>query len=230
MSGLSIENRFAPINSALINEAEVNKSDNKLKQSDFIELLVAQVKNQDPTKPMDPGEFMNQLTQTSMVNGLSELQTSFDSLATKLSSGQSLQAAGLVGKSVLLPGGQALLTAGSSISGQLNLEKQASDVSLNIYNSSGEQIRAMPLGGHNAGNLQFQWDGFADDGSAMPQGHYLVTAEALIDGKQQAVEVFLETRIDSISLNQSIDGEPAGTVLNLASGRAVPLSDVKQIM
>ncbi|MCG6939205.1 MAG: flagellar hook assembly protein FlgD [Gammaproteobacteria bacterium] len=230
MSGLSIENRFAPINSALANEAGVNKPGNKLNQSDFIELLVAQVKNQDPTKPMDPGEFMSQLTQTSMVNGLTDLQTSFDSLATKLSSGQSLQAAGLVGKSVLLPGGQALLTAGSSINGQLNLEKQASDVSLNIYNSRGEQIRALPLGGHNAGNLQFQWDGFADDGSAMPQGHYLVTAEALVDGKQQAVEVFLESRIDSISLNQSIDGQPSGTVLNLASGQAVPLSDVKQIM
>ena len=229
MSELSIENGFTPVNSAVINKAEVNKSDNELNQSDFIELLVAQVKNQDPTKPMDPAQFMNQLTQSSMVNGLNDLQTSFDSLATKLSADQSLQAAGLVGKSVLLPGGQGVLTAASTISGQLDLEKQASDVNLKIFNTRGEQVRTLSLGGHDAGALQFQWDGFADDGSALPQGHYLLTAEALIDGEQQGVEVLLETRIDSISLNQSIDGEPAGTVLNLASGQSVSLNDVTQI-
>ncbi len=230
METLNINNSFSAINSTAINETALNESDNELNQADFIELLVAQIKNQDPTEPMDPSQFMNQLTQSSMVNGLAELQTSFDSLATKLTSDQSLQAAGLVGKSVLVPGGQGLLAADSTISGQLNLDRQASDVSLNIFNNHGEQVRTLPLGGHDAGNLQFQWDGFADDGSPVPKGDYLVTAEALIDGKQQAVEVFLETRIDSISLNQSIDGAPAGTVLNLASGQSVSVSDIEQIM
>lgn len=230
MAELSIEKGYAPVNSAVINKAETSKSDNELTQSNFIELLVAQVKNQDPTKPMDPGEFMNQLTQSSMVNGLSELQSSFDSLATKLSSGQSLQAAGLVGKSVLLPGGQGQLTTASTVSGELYLDKQASEVNIEIFNTRGEHIRTLPLGGHGTGAVQFQWDGFADDGSAMPQGDYLVTADALIDGKQQALEVFVKARIDSISLNQSIDGEPEGTVLNLANGQSVSLSDVKQIM
>ena len=225
----SIENSFTPLNTAAINESTLNKSKQQLNQSDFIELLVAQVKNQDPTKPMDPAEFMGQITQSSMVNGLNELQNSFDSLATKLSSGQSLQAAGLVGKSVLVPGSQGLLTAGSTISGQLNLEKQASEVNISIYNSHGEQVKTLPLGGHDAGPLQFQWDGFGDDGSVMPQGHYLVTAEALIDGTQQAIEVSLETRVESVSLNQNIDGVATGTVLNLEGGQTVSLNDVTQI-
>ena len=56
-----------------------------------------------------------------------------------------------------------------------------------------------------------------------------MTAEALIDGNQQAIEVSLEERIDSISLNQSVEGSPAGTVLNLASGQSVALNDVTQI-
>lgn len=229
MAALSIDNSFTSINPAVINETETTQSNDELTQADFIELLVAQVKNQDPSKPMDPSEFMNQLTQSSMVNGLNELQTSFDSLATKLTADQSLQAAGLVGKSVLLPGGQGLLTSDSTISGQLNLERPASEVKLIIFNSRGEQVRTLPLGGNDAGNLQFQWDGFADDGSALPQGNYLVTAEALIDGEQQGIEVLLETGIESISLNQGIDGEAAGTLLNLTSGQSVSLNDVQQI-
>jgi flagellar basal-body rod modification protein FlgD len=228
MEALNFESSTSSINSAA-NNAALNKPNDELSQSDFIELLVAQVKNQDPTKPMDPSEFMSQLTQSSMVNGINELQKSFDSLATKLTSDQSLQAAGLVGKSVLLSGGEGLLTTGGNISGQLNLERQASDVKLNIFNSSGELVKTLPLGGQYAGELQFKWDGFGDGGAVMPEGHYLITAEALIDGDQQAIEVALETRIDSISLNQNIDGTQAGSLLNLANGQTVTLGEIQQI-
>ena len=229
MPELSIDNSFTSLNPASINKVAAGESKDELSQADFIELLVAQVKNQDPTKPMDPSQFMNQLTQSSMVNGLNDLQNSFDDLATKLSADQSLQAAGLVGKSVLLPGGQGLLTNASAISGEVSLDQLASDLSLNIYSSNGEQVRTLPLGGHAAGSVQFKWDAFADDGSALPLGNYLVTAAALINGEQQAVEVLTETRIDSISLNQSDDGVPTGTLLNLASGQSVSLNEVKQI-
>ncbi len=229
MAEIAFENRFTSVNPAFVNQAAVKEPKNELNQSDFIELLVAQVKNQDPTKPMDPSQFMNQLTQSSMVNGLNELQNSFDDLATKLSSDQSLQAAALVGKSVLVDGGQGVLTVGGNISGQLNLQQQASDVTLNIFNRFGEQIKTLPLGGHDAGKLSFKWDGFADDGSVAPAGHYLVTASALTNGSQQAINISLEERIESISLNSGADGSPSGTLLNLASGQSVTLSDVTQI-
>ena len=228
MEALNIDNSSSLINSTTNNTATTEAND-ELTQSDFIELLVAQVKNQDPTKPMDPSEFMNQLTQSSMVNGINELQKSFDSLATKLTADQSLQAAGLVGKSVLTPGGQGLFTAGNSINGQVNLERQASDVKINIFNTQGELVKTMPLGGHKAGELQFKWDGFSDGGTVVPEGEYLVTAEALIDGSQQAMEVSVETRIDSISLNQNIDGRQMGTLLNLASGQTVTLDEIQEI-
>jgi flagellar basal-body rod modification protein FlgD len=229
MPELSIENSFTPLNPASVNSAALEKRSDELDQSDFIQLLVAQVKNQDPTKPMDPSEFMNQLTQSSMVNGLNELQGSFDDLAVKLSSDQSLQAAGLVGKSVLIAGGDAQLNSGSTISGQINLQQQASEVNLNIFNSRGEQVRTLPLGGHGAGSLQFKWDGFADDGSVALPGDYTVTAEALIGGTQQAIAVSLEKRIESISINNGSDGSATGTLLNLSSGQQVTLADITQI-
>ncbi len=229
MSELAVNNSFISINPVTNNVAEAEKPRDELTQANFIELLVAQVKNQDPTKPMDPSQFMSQLTQSSMVNGLNELQNSFDTLAGKLSSDQSLQAASLVGKSVLLPGGQGFLTTGNTISGQINLEQRTSDVTINIFNSRGEQVKVLPLGGQSSGDLQFKWDGFSDDGSVSPPGNYLVTAEALIGGDKQGVDVSVETKVDSISLNQSTDGSLAGAVLNLVNGQSVSLNEVQKI-
>jgi len=229
MPEINVDNSFTSINPASVNDAALNKPNDELNQADFIELLVAQVKNQDPTKPMDPSQFMSQLTQSSMVNGINELQKSFDSLATKLSSDQSLQAANLVGKSVLITSDQGYLATGDSISGQLNLDKNASDVTVNIYNAQGVQVKSLPLGSSNDGELQFKWDGIADDGSVAPKGNYLVTAEAFVSGQKQAVEVTLDYRIESINVNRSTDGSQAGTLLNLASGQSISLSDVLEI-
>lgn len=221
-----LDSSLSSINQTAFNSSTApDQSSNELDQADFIELLVAQIKNQDPTKPMDPSEFMNQLAQFSAVNGIQELNTSFDSLATNLTSDQALQAAALVGRDVLIPGGYGLLDASGVINGQVNLSQPATDVNLTIINAQGETVRTLSLGGYGEGQVQFQWDGFTDDGSASAPGNYQVIAEAMINGSQQAVEVELEIRVDSITLNT--DG--LGTVLNLASGESVPLSLIQQI-
>lgn len=230
MSALSIENSIQPVDAASLNQQSIlNNSGTELNQADFIELLVAQVKNQDPTKPMEPNQFMSQLAQFSTVNGVTELKTAFDSLADKLASDQSIQAAGLVGRSVLVPGGKGVLDNSGSVSGQIHLPDSSTDVKLKVYNASGEEIRTLPLGVHSSGNVQFQWDGFMDSGNAAPQGQYTIVADALIDGNTTAVEVSVETRVDSITLDQDAAGTPAGTVLNLASGETVSLNSVQQI-
>lgn len=201
----------------------------ELGQKDFIELLVAQVKNQDPSKPMDPGQFMNQLAQFSTVNGVQELNESFGTLSDKLASGQSIQAAALVDRSVMVEGGDAVLNDKGGISGILQLPEASSGVTLRVYNARGELVRSLPLGANEAGTLQYNWDGFTDSGEAAPQGRYQVTAEALIGGDRQALPVSVATRIESVTLNQDAAGTPQATMLNLASGTSVPLSSVQQI-
>jgi flagellar basal-body rod modification protein FlgD len=224
MSSLSIDNSFASLNPAAATEATA-KSGNKLGQADFMELLIAQIKHQDPSEPMDPSQFMDQLTQLTMVNGVQDLNNSFTELADKLSSDQSLQAANLVGREVLIPGGYGVLDENGTMSGVVLLPQSASDITLKIQNSNGEEVRSLPMGGFSAGDLPFKWDGFMDDGSAAAPGAYTVTAEAFIDGNQQAVEVGVDTRVDSITLDQY----GLGTLLNLASGESVSLSYVQQI-
>ena len=85
------------------------------------------------------------------------------------------------------------------------------------------------MGAHSSDTVRFQWDGFTDGGVAAPYGNYRIVADALINGSSQAVEVAVETRIESIGLNRDAVGTPENTILNLASGETVPLSTVQQI-
>ncbi len=227
MNSLSIDTGNNPLSALGSSSTTVSdQSASSLTQSDFIDLLVAQVSNQDPSKPLDPSQFMNQLSQFSMVSGVQELNDSFNALAGKLAADQSIQAANLVGHDVLIPGGYGELMTTDGISGQLSLPDHSSEVTLKIYNEQGVEVRELPLGGHDAGDVQFQWDGFADDGNAATPGNYVVIAEAMINGTQQAVEVSLQKRVDSVTLSQ--DGTQ--TTLNLNTGESVPLSQVQQIM
>ncbi len=232
MSGIDLANALAPANSAIGNSLARNvtsKDKSQLDQTDFMKLLVAQVKNQDPSKPMDPSQFMNQLAQLSTVKGVQNLNTSFNSLAGKLSSSQALQAAGLVGRDVLIAGGTGVLNTGSSIRGQIVLPQSAADVTLKVINAQGAEVRSLPLGSGAAGNMQFQWDGFKDDGSVAPPGQYRLVAEASTGGTTQALSVAIDTRVNSITLSQGGGNGNGGVQLNLASGSVVPFDQVLAI-
>jgi hypothetical protein len=72
-------------------------------QSSFLTLLVAQLKNQDPTNPMQNNELTTQLAQISTVSGIEKLNTTLVP-SPAINSSQSLQAANLIGHGVMIPG------------------------------------------------------------------------------------------------------------------------------
>lgn len=55
-----------------------------LDQSDFLALMSAQLKNQDPTKPVDNTEYVAQMAQFSTVSGIAESNTTLAAIAAKL--------------------------------------------------------------------------------------------------------------------------------------------------
>src|SRR5579862_5079382 len=70
--------------------------------TDFLTLMLAQLKNQDPTSPVDSNTFLSQLASLSEVQGITALNNSFSTLSSSLASGQALQASSLLGHQAMV--------------------------------------------------------------------------------------------------------------------------------
>jgi flagellar basal-body rod modification protein FlgD len=196
----------------------------KLGQEQFLELMIAQLKNQDPMKPMQNGEFLSQMAQFGTVSGIQDLQKSFSGLASSLQSNQALMASSLVGRAVLAPGDSATLASGGNLLAAVDLPRSAPNVMVDITDSSGQLVRRLELGAQDAGSTRFGWDGLSSAGTPAPAGRYKMTAQVQGGTERYAVNTLIEARVDSVTL-----GGANGLVLNLAGIGPVNLADVRQI-
>ena len=221
----TIENNSALLDSlGLLRQEQRTTTSNELGADDFMDLMIAQMQNQDPMSPMDNGDFIAQLAQFSASSGIQDLNTSFSSLSTSLQSYQALQASGLVGRSVLISSDSAALSAESNVQGMVNLDTSTQQLTLGIYDQNGTLVRRVPMGMQTAGTVPFEWDGLMDDGTVAPAGVYDLRAEALVNGEMTAMETLVFSDVESVSLSSR-----GGVLLNLDGIGTADLSDVYQI-
>ncbi|MCC6301910.1 MAG: flagellar hook assembly protein FlgD [Gammaproteobacteria bacterium] len=206
--------------------SQTTQSSGDLGKSDFLKLMTTQLQNQDPTKPMESGEFFSQIAQFSMVAGVEELKTSFQQVADAMYSTQSLQASAMVGRSVLIPGNAVTLTAGESMTAGVALPASTANLVVGVVDDSGQLVRRFDLGPQSGGNLSFTWDGLDGDGAAMPSGDYYLVAQMDYDGEAVALDTMVTSKVNSVVMGKS--GQ--GIMLNLSNNDQVSLSDVVQIM
>ena len=204
---------------------KANEAKKELGQEQFLELMTAQIRNQDPFEPLDNGEFLSQIAQFSTVSGIQDLQESFSSFAGSLSSNQALQASALVGRSVLVNSEASILPPSGKIEGAVQLSDSSSEVKVEFYNAAGELIRQLPLGAQEPGVIQFSWNGFADSGVPAPAGVYQITATAAVDGETVALGTLVKDNVESVILGRP--GE--GTTLNLSSLGPTDFNRVEEI-
>ena len=219
------QNSIGGVEFRSLKDLNVESSRKELGQEDFLELMTAQLKNQDPLKPMDNGDFLAQIAQFSAVEGIGDLNESFNGLSDSLVSNQALQATNLVGRQVLAPTGVAALTQGGSIRGSLELPAASSEVIVNVYDQAGQVIRRLELGTQAAGSTDFQWDGLKNDGSFAAPGNYFISAEANINDQFESVETLLASEVRSVTLSNS-----GGLLLDLDGIGSLDFSEVRQIL
>jgi flagellar basal-body rod modification protein FlgD len=172
-----------------------------LAQEDFLQLMLTQLKNQDPFKPMESGEFLGQLAQFGTVQGLAGLQTSFDSLSSSLVSNQALQASTLVGRSALARTSTLAIAAGQSVNGAVDLPASSGAVAVAVRDAAGQTVRTLPLGAQPSGLAGFTWDGCDDGGRPVAAGRYSFTASYLAGTETVAADTLLRAPIDSVLLD-----------------------------
>jgi flagellar basal-body rod modification protein FlgD len=142
----------------------------------FLSLLTTQLKNQDPTAPMDSTQFTQQLVQFSQVE--QQINTN-DNLKTLigLSQGQSAsQAMSYLGHNVVLTNGQGVLTGGAA-KWTYGLSDQASTTTLTVSDANGKAVYSTS-GDATAGVHDFAWTGKDSNGNQLPDGMYKLTVSS----------------------------------------------------
>src|SRR5687767_11607715 len=137
------------------------KKKDQLGQAEFLELMIAQLKNQDPFKAMDPSQFLGQLAQFGTVTGIQEMQSAFATLSESMRSSQVLEGATMVGRDVLVASDEITLQSEGTIRGALDIPSGASSVQINVRDDSGQLVRRMTVP-PTAGLTDFTWDGTTD--------------------------------------------------------------------
>jgi flagellar basal-body rod modification protein FlgD len=194
--------------------------------TDFLTLLLAQLQNQDPTSPVDSNEFLSQLASLSEVQGINQLNTSFSTLSSSLTSSQALQASSLLGHEVLAASSTGTLaTAGATLTGAVSVPQTSSQVTLNISNSAGVLVDSINLGAQPAGLADFSWNGQMSNGSAAPAGTYTLSAQVAGVASGTAVPTLVNGTVDSVTMGAG----STGLTLNVAGLGSVPFSSVQQI-
>jgi flagellar basal-body rod modification protein FlgD len=194
--------------------------------TNFLTLMLAQLKNQDPTSPVDSNQFLNQLASLSTVQGITQLNTSFGSLSTSLVSSQALQASSLLGHQALVSSSTANLTANGSVSGAIDVPQTTSQAVVNISDSSGSLVRQINLGAQSTGLANFSWDGKLQDGSQAAAGQYTLSAQfAGATSGATAAGTYVNGTVQSVTMGAG----QTGLTLNVSGLGSVPFSGVKQI-
>ena len=153
-----------------------------LTQERFIKLLTTQLQNQDPLNPVDNAEMTSQMAQISTVNGLEKLNKTLETLLADSQAAQALQAAGLVGHGVLVPGEGLQLADGIAFGG-FELASGADAVSVEVRDANGLLLRTLDLGAQDAGVHGFAWDGLTAAGASAAAGKYTFKVNAIQDSE-----------------------------------------------
>lgn len=196
-----------------------------LGENDFLTMMMAQLKSQDPLNPMDNTAFVAQLAQFSQVSGIQNLNTTMTSLSQNMTSNQALQASSLIGKQVYVPTSTAVYGGSGPLAGQITVPQATSSLAITIADSSGNVVKHIGLGSQAAGTTPFTWDGTSDQGTTLPAGNYSVAVTAPIGGQNTQLATALPANVNSVSFT----GSGGAVQLNLQGLGTVALTSVQQI-
>jgi len=190
----------------------VTNPNSTLGENTFLQLLVTELQNQDPTQAQDPNEMISQMAQFSTL----EQQTNTNSLLTNMQGQVSAlfqaSTANLIGTQVQVTSPTMNLTDGQASIG-ISLPSAAAQVSVAIQTP----------GAMAAGNQVVTWNGMGSSGSQLPDGTYTVaiTATDASGNPVNATTTSLAT-VTAVTFTN-------GTIMVTAGGQQYPLSSINEI-
>lgn len=195
---------------------------------DFLQLLVTQLKNQDPLSPMQSQEFASQLAQFSSLERLMNIDDNLkNGVNTDMLLAQTIQntmATNFVGKEVLAYGDNIPLISGEDkVPLSFELAGNAEKVTVEIYDENDNLVRTIKMSSLNKGRNAVDWDGKDDSGKALSGGnyHFKVVAEDS-DGNAITAKTLSRGIVSAVRYEK---GQP----ILVVNGKDVYFGDIVQI-
>lgn len=187
-----------------------DSSDEIMGKEDFLTLLVAQLKNQDPMNPDDPTEFTAQLAQFSSLEQLFNMNESMESLTSAQKQSDRFATMDLIDKTVSYQDGDFNIGAEGSSSIGYQLDGVASSVTMFIKDDSGATVATLRPTEYSKGDHFIEWNGMTSDGEHVPAGNYKIVLQAAAGSGEE-----------SIAISPLVQSEVTGVDFNNATGDAI---------
>ncbi len=187
----------------------------------FLQLLVAQLQNQDPLSPMEGTDFVDQMATFTQVEQQISQSKALEVISLQLTGLASNEAVSLIGKDVVVRGNKIAFDGENATGASASLERSATEVTVTIRDENGTAVRTLELGPQPGGAMSVPWDGRDDVGNLVSSGSYSMEISAR-DAEGGVVNVSQDVpgRVVGVSFDK---GFPE---IILDSGARAPISDL----
>ncbi|MDD3051339.1 MAG: flagellar hook capping FlgD N-terminal domain-containing protein [Candidatus Cloacimonetes bacterium] len=196
---------------------------NVMGKDSFLQLLVTQMKYQDPFNPMDNSQFAAQLAQFSSLEALNNIS---ENQQNEILLGQSMNNSfmtTLIGRDIEAYG-NAFEFDGSKGEINFGLSREAAEVTVSIFDAAGELVREVELGSMGSGQNKFEWLGSTNKGDTAKEGYYSYQIAAY---DSEGTEITAETyNIGKASGLTYMDG----SAYLIVNGQVINLGDIISIL
>ena len=178
---------------------------NDMGKDQFLQLLLAQLENQDPLNPMDSTDMTAQLAQFSQLEQLSNVNSGLEYSNLYLASLNNAQAVGFIGKEIAARGDSVQVSEGNSAQLSYELNGDAESSVINIYDQNMQLVRTIELGSQPAGAHEWMWDGRDNKGNQVADGTYTFEVSATdVDGEAVVVHTYFRGVVTGVTFEDGI--------------------------
>jgi flagellar basal-body rod modification protein FlgD len=203
--------------------SESMKQATGMNKNDFLQLLVTQLKSQDPLNPQDSSQFVAQLAQLTQVEQMYNINSNLQNLLSSQNNFSSISSLSMIGKEITTVGSSIVLTDGSQPDIPFSLATDANQLTVTIKDATGRTVRTISQGQTSAGVRSIQWDGKDDNGQPLAAGKYSFEVSG-VDAAGQTITAtpLFRGRVTGVNLEGDV---PLLTV----NGISVPLTSILEV-
>lgn len=200
------------------NTTTETKKNDDINRTDFLNLLIAQLQNQDPLNPMESADFSAQLAQFSSLEQLMQIN---QKLTEDTSGSGSVDALGFLGQDIAYESDELVVADGAMPTFDLQLDGD-SEVKVEFLNEAGQVVATTDLGLLDAGRQSIDLSAIGDPPDLDDGTYGLRVVATDTTGATADLAPIFRARVDGVDLS-------SGAPVLLVGDRRISVSDIREI-